>query len=145
LPGNWRERFLFCGAASVVMKHQFEKHYTREEARKLLPQIREWLERLNQLRKDLERFDKRLGGMTEQGNDVGGETVNNWIRALADMQGILAEFQRREILIKDLSRGLIDFPTIIGGKEVFLCWEQDEDDVEFWHDLETGFGGREKL
>ncbi len=127
------------------MKYQFEKHYTRDEAQALVPQLRQWLERLNRLREDLQRFEKRLGGMTDQGHDIGGETVNNWIRALADMQAILAEFQRREIFIKDLSRGLIDFPAIIGGREVFLCWESDEDTVEFWHDLETGFGGRERL
>jgi hypothetical protein len=127
------------------MQNRFEKHYTRDEARALLPQIRQWLARLNRLREDLQRFEKRLSGMTEQGKDIGGETVNNWIRALADTQQILAEFQRREIFIKDLSRGLVDFPAIIGGREVFLCWESDEDDVEFWHDLETGFGGRERL
>jgi hypothetical protein len=127
------------------MKHQFEKHYTREEANLLLPQIRKWLEQLNRLREGLHRYEKRLSGLTEQGNDLGGETVNNWIRALADMQATLAEFQRREILIKDLERGLLDFPALIGGKEVFLCWEADEEAVEFWHDLETGYGGRERL
>ena len=127
------------------MNHQFEKHYTREEANELLPQIRKWLEQLNRLREELQRHEKRLSGLTEQGNDVGGETVNNWIRALADMQGTLAEFQRREIFIKDIERGLLDFPALIGGKEVFLCWESDEEYVEFWHDLETGFGGRERL
>ncbi|MGA2801302.1 MAG: DUF2203 domain-containing protein [Verrucomicrobiota bacterium] len=127
------------------MKRRFDKHYTRDEACALLPQIRQWLEQLNRLRKDLERFDKHLSGLTEQGNDTGGETVNNWIRALADMQGILAEFQRRRIFIKNLERGLIDFPAIIGGREVFLCWEQDEEGIEFWHDLETGYGGRERL
>ena len=127
------------------MEHHFDKHYTRDEARELLPQIRKWLERLNRLRKDLDRFDKRLSGLTEQGNDIGGETVNQWIRTLADMQQILAEFQQRQIFIKDLERGLLDFPAIIGGREVFLCWESDEDDIEFWHDLETGFGGRERL
>ena len=127
------------------MEHHFDKHYTRDEARALLPQIRKWLEQLNRLRRELERFDKRLSGLSEQGNDIGGETVNNWIRALADMQEVLAEFQRRRIIIKDLERGLIDFPAIMGGKEVFLCWEQDEEDIEFWHDLDTGFGGRERL
>jgi len=127
------------------MKQHFQKHYTREEANALLPQIRQWLARLNQLREDLQRCEKRLSGLTEQGNDIGGETVNNWIRALAGMQELLAEFQRREIFIKDLERGLLDFPALIGGKEVFLCWESDEDAVEFWHDLETGFGGRERL
>jgi hypothetical protein len=127
------------------MSHRFDKHYTRDEARRLLPEIRKWLSYLTRLREDLNRFEKRLGGLAEQGHDAGGETVNSWIRALADMQEILAEFQRRRIFIKDLSRGLIDFPAIIGGREVFLCWESDETDVEFWHDLETGFGGREKL
>jgi hypothetical protein len=127
------------------MDHRFEKHYTRDEARALLPQIRKWLELLNRLRKDVERYDKRLSGLAEQGYDVGGGTVNSWIRALADMQEVLVEFQRREIVIKDLERGLIDFPAIIGGREVFLCWELDEDDVEFWHDLDTGFSGRERL
>jgi hypothetical protein len=127
------------------MKHQFEKHYTREEATALLPQIRVWLEQLNRLREDLRRYEKRLSGLTEQGNDTGGETVNHWIRALAEMQATLAEFQRREIFIKDLERGLLDFPALIGGKEVFLCWESDEETVEFWHDLEAGYGGRERL
>ena len=127
------------------MKQHFQKHYTREEANALLPQIRQWLGRLNRLREDLQRCEKRLSGLTGQGNDIGGETVNNWIRALADMQETLAEFQRREIFIKDIERGLLDFPALIGGREVFLCWESDEETVEFWHDLETGFGGSERL
>ena len=127
------------------MPHRFDKHYTRDEARELLPQIRKWLAELNRQREDMQRYEKRLSGLTESGNDIGGDTVNSWIRALAGMQEILAEFQRRQIFIKDLSRGLLDFPALIGGREVFLCWEQDEDDVEFWHDLETGFSGREKL
>ena len=127
------------------MKRHFDKHYTRDEARALLPQIRQWSEQLNRLRKDLERFDKRLSGLAEQGNDIGGDTVNKWIRALADRQEILAEFQCRRIMIKDVERGLIDFPAIIGGREVFLCWEQDEEGIEFWHDLETGYGGRGRL
>lgn len=127
------------------MELRFEKHYTREEARALLPQIRQWLARLNTLRKSVEKFEQRLSQLAAKSTDIGGETVNEWIRALADMQQILVEFQRRQIFIKDLDRGLIDFPAIIGGREVFLCWESDEDDVEFWHDLEAGFGGRERL
>lgn len=127
------------------MELRFQKHYTREEARALLPEIRRWLERLNGLRKDVEKLERRLSQMAAQNTDIGGETVNDWIRALADMQEVLVEFQRRQIFIKDLDRGLIDFPAIIGGREVFLCWESDEEDIEFWHDLESGFAGRERL
>ena len=127
------------------MGHRFDKHYTREEAQALLPQLRQWLKRLNELRHELERCDKRLSSLMHSGNDLGGDLVNKWIRTLTEMQELLGEFQRRDIQIKDLERGLLDFPAIIGGKEVFLCWEQDEDAVEFWHDLDTGFSGRERL
>jgi hypothetical protein len=127
------------------MDYRFEKHYTRDEARALLPRVREWLQRLNHLRHEQERFDKRLTSLMSPGHDVGGDLVNNWIRTLAEMQQILGDFQQRQIQIKDLERGLLDFPSLIGGKEVFLCWEQDEDDIEHWHDLDAGFAGRERL
>jgi hypothetical protein len=127
------------------MQYRFEKHYKLEEARALLPQVRQWLKRLNDLRHELEQLDQRLTSLMNPGHDVGGDLVNTWIRTLAGMQEVLAEFQRREIQIKDVERGLIDFPAVIGGKEVFLCWEQDEEDIEFWHDLDTGYTGRERL
>ena len=124
---------------------KFKQYYTRDEAQTLVPQLRLWLAELKRLREDTERFEKRLSGLNTEGQDTGGDTVNSWIRALAGMQSVLMEFQRREIFIKDLSRGLVDFPALIGGREVFLCWEADEDTVEFWHDLESGYGGRERL
>ena len=79
------------------------------------------------------------------GGDVGGTTVNDWVRSLAELKNILQEFDTRQIQVKDLERGLIDFPTILAGREVFLCWELDEEDIEFWHDLDTGFAGRARL
>ena len=54
-------------ARSATMAHRFQKHYTREEARALLPQVREWLKQLLRLRGDLERLDKRLGGLLASG------------------------------------------------------------------------------
>jgi hypothetical protein len=127
------------------MIHHYKKHYTRKEANALLPEIRQWLHKLGQLQRDLGKHEKRLGGMMAAGDDVGGELVNQCVNTMADIKDVLAEFELREILIKDVERGLIDFPAIIGGREVFLCWEQDEDAVEFWHDLETGYASREKL
>ena len=124
---------------------KFKQHYTRDEAQALLPQLRLWLAELKRLREDTERFEKRLSGLNTEGQDTGGDTVNSWIRALAGMQSVLMEFQRREIFIKDLSRGLVDFPALIGGREVFLCWEHDDEDIEFWHDLDSGYAGRERL
>jgi hypothetical protein len=127
------------------MARHFTKHYTLEEARKLLPQVRHWLEEMDRLQQQLEPFNKRVASMMGLGDDVGGETVNTLVRTLADCKQILNEFRSREIQIKDFSRGLIDFPSLHDGREIFLCWEKDEDDIEFWHDLDSGFAGREKI
>jgi hypothetical protein len=98
------------------VKSRFRKHYTRDEANVLLPQVRQWLERLGQLRRTLDQCEKRLGSLTATGGDVGGELVNLQVRTLADINEVLGEFQRREVLVKDLDRGLIDFPAIASGK-----------------------------
>jgi hypothetical protein len=127
------------------MARRFQKHYTRDEARALLPKLREWLGRLDCLRLDLEKNDRRLAGLMASGQDTGGDLVNQSVKLLSEIKHLLQEFQDREIVIKDLSRGLVDFPALIGGREVFLCWEKDEDDVEFWHEIDSGFAGREPL
>lgn len=127
------------------MAHQFSKHYTREEAQALLPKVRQWLQQLERSRDRLLAYDKRLSALMEPGRDAGGDLVNNWARTIAEFRRVMEEFQRREILIKDVDRGLVDFPAIIGGREVFLCWEKDEEDIEFWHELDTGYAGRERL
>ena len=127
------------------MDFQFKRHYTRAEAQALLPQVRLWLQYLSQLRQRLSEYDERLAAMLSGGNDIGGAKINRWVETLGEMKNVLGEFQKRDIQIKDLDRGLIDFPAIIGGKEVFLCWEQDEEAIEFWHDLSSGYAGRERL
>ena len=127
------------------MAQRFKKHYTREEARELLPQIRQWLESLEHWQLELHKCDRRLAGLMASGNDLGGALVNKWVMTLTDVRELLRQFEAREIIIKDLERGLIDFPALIGGKEVFLCWEKDEEDIEYWHDIDSGFAGREPL
>jgi len=127
------------------MAFQFQKHYALDEARALLPQVRLWLKRIAQLHADLEKFETRLSGLMAPGCDLGGDLVNQWVKTLASLEDALMEFQRREIQVKDVARGLVDFPAIIGGKEVFLCWEQDEEDIEYWHELDAGYAGRERL
>lgn len=127
------------------MANRFQKHYTRDQARELLPRVRIWLKQLLDFRDKLQEQDKHLAKLMEPGCDVGGGLVNAWVRTLAAMQEVLLEFYRREILIKDLDRGLLDFPSLRDGREVFLCWEKGEPDIDFWHDLDTGYGGRERL
>ena len=127
------------------MPHRFQKHYPLEEARALLPQLRAWLVELNELRRQLKQADERIAQMIAGGVDAGGASVNDQIKLLAQFQQNIQKFTQREIQIKDLERGLIDFPSLLGGREVFLCWELEDDDIEFWHELDAGYAGRERL
>ena len=127
------------------MAHQFQKHYTVAEARLLLPEVRKRLQQLAKLREKLQELDEILRALNTTGNDLGGPRVNRWVTTVATINQAVRWFHAAEIQIKDLDRGLIDFPAIIGGREVFLCWEHDDEDIEFWHDLDSGYAGRERL
>jgi hypothetical protein len=123
----------------------FTKHYTIDEARALLPQIREWFADLDRCQARLRESESRLAALLAKHDDIGGAPANDLVRALADCKDTLQKFALRQIQIKDVDRGLIDFPSIRNGEEVFLCWEKDEADIEYWHDLQSGFAGREPL
>ena len=127
------------------MARRFTRHYTREEASALLPEIRAWLARLRQLQPLLEKQQRGLQPLLARGHDLGGARVTDFLRTLVDAQKVLVEFARRQIQLKDLDRGLVDFPAIVGGREVFLCWEEGEPAVEYWHDLDAGYAGRSPL
>lgn len=127
------------------MPYHFHQHYSLAEARELMPQINEWLEELVQIRDELSRVDQALESRLRTGADLGGSTVNDRTRSIARFQAVLNEFHNREIQLKDLDRGLVDFPHLRAGEEVFLCWEAGEDDISYWHELDSGFAGREPL
>ena len=76
------------------------------------------------------------------GGGAPGATVS---RGFLGLQAALRELQQMEIVLRDLDRGLIDFPAVRRGKEVYLCWEEGEDEVGFWHDLDAGHAGRQEL
>jgi len=124
---------------------RFQKHYSLEEARAMLPQVQEWLLAFSELRRQFETRDAEIATMTAKGADVGGKFSEGWVRTLSEMKEVLNLFQKNEIQLKDLDRGLVDFPAIVNGQEVFLCWERGEPDIAFWHDLDSGYAGRMPL
>jgi hypothetical protein len=61
------------------------------------------------------------------------------------MAAAVARIDALGITLRDIERGLIDFPALAGGRQVWLCWQLGESDVAFWHELDTGFGSRQPL
>jgi hypothetical protein len=61
------------------------------------------------------------------------------------LQRSLVAIRSEGVLVKDMARGLLDFPSLHDGRVVFLCWMQGEGEIGFWHEPESGFGGRQPL
>ena len=101
------------------MPFRFTKHYTVAEAPALLPAVESWLSELIDLREAIQKMAQGLESRLRLGADLGGNTVNDHTRTVARFQGILSEFQSREIQLKDLDRGLVDFPHLRAGMETF--------------------------
>src|SRR3954447_3395964 len=66
-------------------------------------------------------------------------------RATLELQRAVAELQAADIVVRDVVRGLVDFPALRDGEEIYLCWLVHEPEIEFWHELDAGFAGRRRL
>jgi hypothetical protein len=126
--------------------HRFQKHFTLEEARALLPELRQIFQDAHLRHKRVREADDKLGEILKKtGDDLGGPQVSGMFHELLQMNGQMQRLEKLGVQVKEFDRGLVDFPHLREGREVFLCWELDEEDIEFWHDLDTGYAGRERL
>ena len=122
-----------------------DRHFTREEANALLPQVEPALRKLRDARDRLTDSEAHELLATSAPANGGGEPGRLVGDAFLEVRDLLAQIQALGIVIRDIDRGLIDFPAIIDDSEVYLCWQLDESEIEYWHDLESGFGGRQPL
>ena len=122
-----------------------ERHYTLEEATELLPRVIELVQKMRSARERLGDREAREAlseaGPTNGGGDP-GRTVSEGFVELRDS---IEELQRLEVVLRDLDRALLDFPSLRDGQEVYLCWQEGEDAIEYWHEPDAGFAGRRPL
>jgi len=124
----------------------YKKHFTLEEANKLVPEFSQYFEEIFQLHETLkpERHKKEL--VTQSLSKNGGWSNSaEYLENSFKVSKILDKILKTGAVVKDLQRGLVDFPNLSEGKEIFLCWQIGEKQVKFWHDLESGFAGRQPL
>jgi hypothetical protein len=126
------------------MRH--DRHYTIEEAREELPWVAERLAAMRSARERLTDDDARQALADGAPGNGGGNPGKQVGEAFTELQAGIAAFAEREIVLRDLDRGLVDFPALRGDREVYLCWvETEEEDIEYWHDLDAGYAGRQEL
>jgi hypothetical protein len=122
------------------------RHYTHEQATAALSWVRERLERMRDARERL-NDDEARAALEEAGpGNGGGEAGRVVSEAFLDLRGALTELQAMEIVLRDLERGLVDFPALRDDEEIYLCWvESEEHEIAHWHDLDSGYAGRQPL
>ena len=122
-----------------------DRHYSREEAESLLPRVKPVLQKLRDA-KDLLTDEEAHEVLSEAAPaNGGGEEGTQVGEAFLDVRRLLGALQEAGIVVRDIDRGLIDFPAIREGEEVYLCWELGEDSIDWWHDVEDGYRGRQPL
>ena len=127
------------------MSPQHARHYSPEEANAALPRVGELLRILRAASERLgDREAREALGEAAPGNG-GGEPGRTVSEAFIELREAMAELQEREIVLRDLGRGLVDFPALREGEEIYLCWEEGEPEIAFWHEPEAGFAGRRPL
>ena len=117
--------------------------FTPDEATALLPELIVALGRMREARQQiLARGERIRAGAPSNGGD---DPADAHREALATLRREVEAMSARGVVLRDPESGLLDFPTRIDGRDVFLCWRQGEDRVAFWHGPETGFSGRRPL
>jgi hypothetical protein len=124
---------------------EHERHYSLEEASALLPRVAQLLAKMRSARDRLGDAEARAAldeaGQTNGGGEPGKVVSEGFI----ELRESMLELREREIVLRDLDRGLVDFPALRDGQEVYLCWEEGEPEIGFWHEPDAGFGGRRPL
>ena len=123
------------------------KTFTLEEANALLPSVRARLERIQKLYARLGEFResaKAAASASEFGGGMEGGPA--YVKALYEVGKMTTDLHELGVQLKDYSRGLIDFPCMREDRVVLLCWQLGEgDEIEWWHEVEAGFAGRQPL
>ncbi len=130
--------------------------FTLEEANRLLPRVEEFLKSVRKERGGIQSLEKRkaieeLSWLREDGtvSPKAEEAISNLEKFqrkdLRRLEDILKELGSLGVQLKDPEEGLVDFFAARGDSLVYLCWKEGEDQIRYWHDLESGFAGRRPI
>ena len=122
-----------------------ERHYTAEQANAALASVKPLLQKLRDARDMLTDEEAHAALVDAAPTNGGGESGTQVGEAFLEVRRLLLALQEAGLVVRDVERGLIDFPSILDGREVYLCWELGEDEVAWWHELDAGYRGRQPL
>jgi len=129
------------------------KYFTPAQANATLPLVRAIVQDITELARSIrdrhDRLTRIWGGPKTSLGDAYQEELQQIQAALDRDQEKMLEFETElnglGIELKDYGRGLIDFPSMRDDREVYLCWQLGEPEVAYWHELDAGYAGRQRI
>jgi hypothetical protein len=137
------------------------RYFTLDEANRVLPRVRDLIERLQRLAAEVAALDRAFqnggqpgaaspsaGGNGVHHNGSGQDAYSALSRveeARAEMGRLLEELESIGCEFKDVHTGLVDFRAMRDGRAVYLCWRLGEERIAYWHELDAGYAGRQPL
>ena len=130
------------------------RRFTLDEAQRLLPEVERFLRSAIDARGDYHDAETAIRSLNERVMLHGGVLVDREKalafktrreNAAAVLRNAIESVHALGVLVKDLDTGLVDFPTLYRGAEVYLCWRLGEEGIGFWHPVEEGFRGRRPI
>ena len=122
------------------------KYFTLSQANQALESIRPWLDEVQTIRNEILAHQPEIWNVMEKSAGNGGNPrLSKLVPAFGRLDELIHNIQNIGALIKDINIGLLDFPAIRNGREVYLCWKYGEGDIEFWHEIADGYAGRQAI
>ena len=120
--------------------------FTLQEANEALASIRPWMDEIQNIRSEILKHQPEIWSVMEKSAGNGGNpTLSRMVKTFDRLDALIHSIQDMGAIIKDINTGLLDFPALKDGREVYLCWQYGEGDIAFWHEIEDGFAGRQSI
>ena len=122
------------------------RYYTPKEANETIDIIRPMLKEMMDIGQKVRAHQPELWELVQKSVGNGGNPeLSKLLVEFDHLDALLHQVQDMGIEVKDLTIGLIDFVALKDGRDVYLCWKYDEGRIQFWHEIEAGFSGRQLI
>jgi hypothetical protein len=122
------------------------RYFTLQEARDALTAIRPLMDEIQAIRQKILARRPEVWPVVERAAGNGGsQAASKIVEEFGRLDALVHQIQDTGALFKDINLGLLDFPALREGHEVYLCWKYGEEDIAFWHEIEAGYAGRKPV
>jgi len=122
------------------------QYFTLQQANEALKTICPLMDEVQAIRqKTLSNQPEAWPAIEKSAGNGGNKALSAMVQDFERFDALIHQILNTGVQIKDINIGLLDFPAIRNGREVYLCWKHGEDDIAFWHEVDAGFAGRQSI